>query len=69
MSPMRDKRRRRTREDSATQPLDAGRLSLAIQVLNCQNCTQYLKSHKSLGLSKLSEIVKVVKNFNVSSSL
>ena len=33
-----------------------------IQVLNYQNCNQCLKSHKSLGLSKLSEIVKVVRN-------
>ena len=32
MSPMRDGRRRQTREDKATQPLDAGRLSFAIFV-------------------------------------
>ena len=41
MSPMRDERmnKRRTREDRATQPLDAGRLSFAIQKLD-------LDSHK-----------------------
>ena len=29
-----------------------------IQVLTCQNCDRCVKSHKSLGLSKLSEIVR-----------